>query len=247
MATTATTVGDARADDADARGARRAVGTRTHEARAKATVAAVADARGDLCLNLPTYSETLSAGDDDEMALPVSIFEDPLLEEMAFYVETSKRKMEDATMSPTKATRRERADVDDPAPFEDVCERSPLGVPRRRRHLSANGRRTTLLELLSPRRTLAMGERRTSADAERLDGADADSAREDPQIAAQKAISRSQSMDSIARDADVGSAFKAALQSPDVRRPRETLTRQLSRGLSCERLFATGVSSSAGA
>ena len=105
----------------------------------------------DVYVNLPTYSESASAHHDDEMALPVSIFDDPLLEEMPFFVETSKRKLEIGSMSPVAANRK-RLSIDVPEPFDDVCESSPLGIPRRRRRLSANGRRTTLHELLSPRR-----------------------------------------------------------------------------------------------
>ena len=221
---------------------------RESEAHAKAALAAVMGAPRDLYANLPTYSESASAHHDDEMALPVSIFDDPLLEEMPFFVETSKRKLEIGSMSPVAANRK-RLSIDVPEPFDDVCESSPLGVPRRRRRLSANGRRTTLHELLSPRRTLNMGVSEESKRVRDLKPTDLDSARETPQVVAQKAVSRSQSLSSMARDADgrvsPTGAFKAALaalRSPEFVGPRDTLSRQLSRGLSCEKLFNTSAS-----
>ena len=58
---------------------------RESEAHAKAALAAVMGAPRDVYVNLPTYSESASAHHDDEMALPVSIFDDPLLEEMPFF------------------------------------------------------------------------------------------------------------------------------------------------------------------
>jgi hypothetical protein len=149
-------------------------------------VAAVMGAPRDVYVNLPTYSESASAHHDDEMALPVSIFDDPLLEEMPFFVETSKRKLEIGSMSPVAANRK-RLSIDVPEPFDDVCESSPLGIPRRRRRLSANGRRTTLHELLSPRRTLNMGVSEESKRVHDLKPTDLDSARETPQVVAQKA------------------------------------------------------------
>ena len=218
---------------------------RESEAHAKAALAAVMGAPRDVYVNLPTYSESASAHHDDEMALPVSIFDDPLLEEMPFYVETSKRKLEIGSMSPVAANRK-RLSIDVPEPFDDVCESSPLGIPRRRRRLSANGRRTTLHELLSPRRTLNMGVSEESKRVHDLKPTDLDSARETPQVVAQKAVSRSQSLSSMARDADgrvsPTGAFKAALRSPEIVGPRDTLSRQLSRGLSCEKLFNTSAS-----
>jgi len=221
---------------------------RESEAHAKAALAAVMGAPRDLYANLPTYSESASAHHDDEMALPVSIFDDPLLEEMPFFVETSKRKLEIGSMSPLAANRK-RLSIDVPEPFDDVCESSPLGVPSRRRRLSANGRRTTLHELLSPRRTLNMGVSEESKRVRDLKPTDLDSARETPQVVAQKAVSRSQSLSSMARDAEgrisPTGAFKAALaalRSPEFVGPRDTLSRQLSRGLSCEKLFNTSAS-----
>ena len=218
---------------------------RESEAHAKAALAAVMGAPRDVYVNLPTYSESASAHHDDEMALPVSIFDDPLLEEMPFFVETSKRKLEIGSMSPVAANRK-RLSIDVPEPFDDVCESSPLGIPRRRRRLSANGRRTTLHELLSPRRTLNMGVSEESKRVHDLKPTDLDSARETPQVVAQKAVSRSQSLSSMARDADgrvsPTGAFKAALRSPEIVGPRDTLSRQLSRGLSCEKLFNTSAS-----
>jgi hypothetical protein len=91
-----------------------------------------------------------------------------------------------------------------------------------------------------------MGVSEESKRVHDLKPTDLDSARETPQVVAQKAVSRSQSLSSMARDADgrvsPTGAFKAALRSPEIVGPRDTLSRQLSRGLSCEKLFNTSAS-----
>lgn len=149
--------------------------------------------------------------------------------------------------------------------FDGVCERSPL-IMRRASNFMAEPRRKTLTELVSPRRTLVMGASETSKRMGEFKASDLDSALHNPEEEAKQALSRSQSNVSMNRsdarkntkrkrssrdasaDAKLGDAPDGAtdgLSSPPFFRvnnicgdgKRETLTRQLSKGLSCEKFL----------
>ena len=91
---------------------------------------------------------------------------------------------------------------------DDVCERSPVMIPQRRR--SAGLRRMTLRELIESRRTLDTGAWSPNSERGRRDGArqcvvsdagntsDLDSAFQSPVDAARAALSQSQSTASVA-------------------------------------------------
>lgn len=150
--------------------------------------------------------------------------------------------------------------------FDGVCERSPL-MMRRASNFMAEPRRKTLTELVSPRRTLVMGASETSKRMGEFKASDLDSALHNPEEEAKQALSRSQSnvsmnrsdaskntkrkrssrdgskADDASADAKLGDA-PDGLSSPPFFRvnnirdgKRETLTRQLSKGLSCEKFL----------
>lgn len=76
------------------------------EVYVKVVLVAVMGASRDVYVNLSMYSESVSVYYDDEMVLLVLIFDDLLLEEMLFYVEMLKWKLEIGFMFSVAANRK---------------------------------------------------------------------------------------------------------------------------------------------
>ena len=199
--------------------------------------------------------ETAAACSEDCVrdVVPSSIFEDPLLEEISMGAswgaifasvadETRATRLDLNPMSPSKKRSIDAADDF----FDDVCESSPRAPPlgARRRRLSASGRRTTLRELISSRETLRMGVSERAARMSQLWPNDLDSARESPQIEARKAISRSQSLNSVELGQFVGSSQRETFRKASPRsgadipkQKRDNFYRQIHGGMLAARMF----------